>query len=183
MSVDYLAAGGVFALVILGLLIVVGWNYREAGRLETDTNRIVQDRTQTVVSAALIAVVSALPPNLQTLNKQQWDALFPPMDARVKLERLSEDIKKIKNAISDSVVAGVVSAITAFLSGLFYEMNNNVYILTAIVAGISLYFYLFGGVFQIRRITAIERINDIISNSSSLGDLQSATVDALKKLM
>jgi hypothetical protein len=81
-------------------------------------------------------------PILQTLNKQQWDALFPPMDARVKLERLSEDIKNIKNAISDSVVAGVVSAITAFLSGLFYEMNNGVYILTAIVAGISLYFYL-----------------------------------------
>jgi hypothetical protein len=179
---SFLAVGSGLAVLTLALLTVVGWNYREASRLESATARLAQTKTQTVIDAALIGAISALPTGLKTLNKQQRDSLYPPMDAYAKLDRLTEDIKAIRNGISDAVVAGVICSITAFLSGLLYDMGNTLYVPTAIVCGVSLILYLFGGVFQIRKITMLERINERISSSSSVDDLRNAAVEALEKL-
>ena len=182
MTLNFFEVGGALAGLLLVLLTVAGWNYREASKLESATVRLAQNKTQTVVDAALIAAISALPSGLQMLNKQQRDSLYPPMDAYAKLDRLSERIKTIKNGISDAIVMGVISSVMAFLSGLFYEMGNSLYSLTAIISGVSLILYLFGGIFQIRKITMLERINDRISASTSVDDLRNAAVEALLKL-
>ena len=171
------------SLIIASLLVVVGWNHTEAGKLEAATTALVSSKQQQVVDPALIAAASSLPSGLQALNKQQRDSMYLPIEAYARLDHLNEEITNIKDATSQAIIVGAVSSILVYATGWLAEIQNSLYVLCLIVWGMLLLFYFDRGILQVRRIRGLEKINRHISPSTSVQELRDLATEALDRYL
>jgi len=183
LTLDFSYIGGALAAIMTALLPVTYWTHGSASKLESATFALVTNRQQQVVDPALMTAISALPSGLPTLNKQQRDSLYLPIDAYAKLDRLSERVLTIRDRTSQAIYLGAVCSITTFVTGVLYAMENGLYGLFAVISGLLLVSYLDSGIFQVRKIRALERINRRILTSSSVEDLRDAASEALSKYL
>ncbi len=167
------ALAAVFTGLILGTLVVTGWNHAAASRLESATYDLVRQRQRDLVDPSLANIMKSV------LRKEPQGNLYTALDAGAKLEQLNDRVLSVRNKTAWAIVLGVASASVAFVTGWLYDVGNSLYVLPLIAAAFLFYNYFLWGIYATVRIRALERINRRILDSTSVDDLRGAIADAV----
>jgi len=172
--------GGIIGGAIFASLTIAYLNYRSSSNLESAAFALVNEKEETILDQALLAVIRSLPINLPSLSKDQRIQLYESIGVYSKLELFKQNVLSIRDRVSWSLLFGFSVGLLAPFSGFLYDAYNWLYFPISLAAGLLLFAYIAWGICPILPIRAIEKVNRRLLEARTASEIDQIAREVLE---